>query len=125
MHTERAAATATLLGDGRVLVAGEQQHAAPPVVSSAELYDPASGTWSSAGDMTTTRYHQAAVLLPDGRVLMVGGLTDIPNPTAASDLFTLLSTSSVQPGDFRCLCDVLRLRMRGLLAENAQHGRVV
>jgi len=59
--------TATLLGDGRVLVAGGFD-AANNVLASAELYDPPSGNWSATGRMTTAHNNHAATLLADGRV---------------------------------------------------------
>src|SRR6185503_10335154 len=42
-------------------------------LSSSELYDPASGTWSGTGSMATARYYQTATLLPSGEVLVAGG----------------------------------------------------
>ena len=70
-------ATATLLSDGDVLVAG----GAPPGVGfnpspaspSAELYDPTSGTWQAAASMNVARANAAAAVLSDGTVLMTGG----------------------------------------------------
>jgi hypothetical protein len=59
-----AGTTATLLRDGKVLVAGD---------NGAQLYDPASGTWSATGKMITPRHHHTATLLPDGTVLVAGG----------------------------------------------------
>jgi hypothetical protein len=61
--------SATLLPDGRVLIAGgsDGQNA----LSSAELYNPATGTFTPAGSMGAAR--DTAVLLKDGRVLMIGG----------------------------------------------------
>jgi hypothetical protein len=65
----REGASATLLGDGRMLVAGGGN---PSATLSAELYDPASGRWTTTSRMTD--YHgPAAVLLQDGRVLVAGG----------------------------------------------------
>ena len=65
-HAEGAA---TLLADGRVLVAGTES-----ATRSAELYNPSTGTWTATPDMNQSRYGQPATLLPDGRVLIVGSL---------------------------------------------------
>ncbi len=74
--------TATLLNDGRVLVAGGMYcgrfgcfSPPPPQYVPAELFDPSTGTWSRTGDMM--RQHeggQSATLLSDGRVLVEGGV---------------------------------------------------
>ena len=73
LGTSRLAHTATLLPDGRVLVVGGETMGEPPVIlSSAEVYDPALGTWSATGSMGMTRSSHTATLLPDGRVLVVG-----------------------------------------------------
>ncbi len=57
--------SATLLRNGKVLVAGG---------ASAELYDPSTNTWSATGSMIVARRGQAATLLADGRVLVAGGV---------------------------------------------------
>jgi hypothetical protein len=59
--------TATLLPDGRVLVIGGYE------VASAEIWDPATETWSPAGRMAQPREGHEATLLSDGRVLVSGG----------------------------------------------------
>ncbi len=78
MAEARAMHTATLLKDGRVLVTGGgtvstgTSESAPPL-DSAEVYDPATGTFSPVGALADGRVAHLAALLPDGRVLVVGG----------------------------------------------------
>jgi len=71
--------TATLLPDGRVLVVGGTARRPTDGVSvpqdGAELYDPATNGWTATGSMKVTRSSHRAVLLPDGRVLAVGGVS--------------------------------------------------
>src|SRR5947207_475805 len=62
--------TATLLPNGKVLVAGGF---GTSILASAELYDPASGTWSATGNLITGRSGHTATLLPSGKVLIAGG----------------------------------------------------
>jgi N-acetylneuraminic acid mutarotase len=76
--------TATLLQNGMVLVTGGEGPPAPtnfPATlvgtNTAELYDPATGVWTFTGSMATTRYNHTATLLPNGKVLVVGGGTNI------------------------------------------------
>ena len=72
----RAQHTETLLNDGRVLVAGGSRGGIGGEIipfDTAELYDPASGTWSEAGKMTKGHADHTATLLSDGRVLVTGG----------------------------------------------------
>ncbi|MHB1318227.1 MAG: kelch repeat-containing protein, partial [Anaerolineae bacterium] len=64
--------TATLLADGRVLVAGGCDPWSN-VLATAELYDPQTGTWSTTGSMGLARQGHSATLLQDGRVLVAGG----------------------------------------------------
>jgi len=76
MVAPRASHTATLLPDGRVLVAGGEGDASTSAgfaLASAELYDPASGTWSATASMAAARREHTATLLPDGSVLVAGG----------------------------------------------------
>ena len=75
MSVPRESATATLLEDGRVLIAGGHagRHEALQIYSSAETFDPERGRFTEIGDLTVARHKHDAVLLRDGRVLIVGG----------------------------------------------------
>jgi hypothetical protein len=78
MTTPRAYHTATLLLNGKVLVAGgtlTYDYTTPylKATATAELYDPARGTFIPTGSVITARTQHTASLLPDGRVLIAGG----------------------------------------------------
>ncbi|MGB8369666.1 MAG: kelch repeat-containing protein [Limisphaerales bacterium] len=73
--------TRTELTNGLELVAGGYIRIQVPkeafrYLSSSQLYDPKTGKWQETGEMTTTRSGHVAVLLPTGKVLVAGGLTD-------------------------------------------------
>jgi hypothetical protein len=68
MSVGRDGHTATLLANGKVLVAGGM--AGTTDLSSAELYDPTTNTWTGAGQMLYASHSAAATLLADGRVLV-------------------------------------------------------
>jgi hypothetical protein len=72
MITGRRYPTATLLADGRVLIAGGFLANTNNFTPSAELYDPATGTFTATGSMLTARGWNTATLLYDGRVLVAG-----------------------------------------------------
>ena len=76
MATNRAMHTATLLPNGKVLVAGGLTSQGTHNLSNngAELYDPMTGTWKVTGAMSTARYSHTATLLPNGKVLVAGGV---------------------------------------------------
>jgi N-acetylneuraminic acid mutarotase len=72
LNVPRQLHTATLLLDGRVLVAGGS-NISGFALNSAELYDPATGTWTPTDSMANARAVAATVRLQDGRVLVISG----------------------------------------------------
>ena len=76
LATPRRDHTATVLQNGKVLVVGGSGNTG--YLASAELYDPASHTWTTAGAGTpnTPRAFHTATLLPSGKVLVVGGFNN-------------------------------------------------
>jgi len=71
MHDQREFHMATLLGTGKVLVAGGL--ASSSFLASAELYDPGSYSWSYTGSLNVARDVAATLVLPNGHVLVAGG----------------------------------------------------
>lgn len=71
MTTTRVGHSATLLKDGRVLLAGGSDGV--NILTSTELFDPSRGDFSPTGSMLAPRIWHSAALLPDGKVLIVGG----------------------------------------------------
>lgn len=100
LHASRSTATATLLPNGQVLVAGGCC-VGEASLASAELYNPTTGTWTVTGSMGTPRTYAEAVLLQNGQVLVVGGVeydnfgdgfilmsAELYNPTTGTWSFT-------------------------------------
>jgi hypothetical protein len=75
VHRRTEGHSVTLLGDGRVLVAGGGGSGTGDAWQAAELYDPATGTWRATGDMLEGRQNHTATLLADGKVLVTGGVS--------------------------------------------------
>ena len=101
MSTMRSAATATLLPDGTVLIAGGNSNPST-VLASAEIYNPATGTFSLVSPMTTARTVFTATLLQNGQVLLAGGSNgssyqasaELYNPTTSA--FSPTGSMSIQ-----------------------------
>lgn len=92
MSTPRLGATITPLANGKVLIAGGFGPGtnALPRLDSAEIYDPATGSFSFAGSMSVGRVLHTAVLLADGDVLIAGGTASSIGggaATASADLY--------------------------------------
>ena len=124
------AQTATLLGDGRVLITGGDTsdpngdpHYMGPL-RTAETWDPASGTFRRAGRMEVARRAHQAALLPDGRVIVVGGSGERTqqffDPSTATSEVWDPATGSFSPGprmaDKRARFGLIRLLDGSLLA---------
>jgi hypothetical protein len=97
--------TATILAGGRVLVTGERTPDGS-AAAAAELYDPATGTFTPTGTMVTPRFGYTATLLPDGTVLVGGGIIFVAGsqpgtsyivPVLASEIYNP-ATGSFSPG---------------------------
>ena len=74
LNQQRYHHSALLLPNGKVLVAGgATSESNGAVLASAELYDPATNTWSYTGGLNVARRHHTLTLLPDGKVLVTGG----------------------------------------------------
>ena len=89
LSTGRGMHTATLLPNGKVLIAGGHPNDNSPssATASAELYDPASGTWAVTGSLTDAREYHTATLLPNGKVLVAGGNNDTTGTLASTELY--------------------------------------
>jgi hypothetical protein len=109
MSEARESHVAVLLRDGRVLVVGghEGRHEAIAIRDSAELYDPATGRFEPAGTMTMPRHKHDAVLLADGRVLILGG-----DDAADEESFTSAEIFDPATGRFIPAGDMLEARYK-------------
>lgn len=79
MQTARYDHTASVISGGRVLVAGgltDNPISGETTTDTAEVFDPATGTWSSVGTLNVGRYAHTATVLENGKVFVAGGRHD-------------------------------------------------
>jgi hypothetical protein len=114
MNTSRGVATATLLPNGQVLIAGGTGLSG--ILASTELYDPTTNTFAPSGtaSMNTARFHATATLLPNGKLLIAGGLGNLGAVFASTELydpatntFALSGTASMNTARFDATATLL------------------
>ena len=91
LKSARGGHTAVLLPNGKVLVAGGITYSPGKnalVLSSAELFGSTKSKWSKAGSMKDTRDNHGMVLLPNGNVLVVGGISNGGTVLASAEIYT-------------------------------------
>jgi len=102
MNSQRVSATATLLPNGKVLIAGGYSNS--NVWATTELYDPATNTFASPATtptMNTVRAGAVAISLPNGKVLIAGGQVGIGTGSpalASTELYDPVTNSFAPPG---------------------------
>jgi len=96
LNVARYGQSATVLPDGRLLVAGGCDPFLGVYLWSLETFDPATASWARVGHLSSNRLRHTATLLPSGDVLFVGGLIGATSfsPTASAELF---ASASLQP----------------------------
>jgi hypothetical protein len=95
MTTRRTSHTATLLNDGTVLITGGFSVYPNPIshrgdityLATAELFDPANGSFARTADMATARAYHTATSLKDGSVLVTGGVDGTGTALATAELY--------------------------------------
>ena len=123
MNVGRVSAQAVLLGNGTVLVMGGciNSDCLSSTTNSAEIYNPANGTWTLTGSMGKGRAEFVAALLPNGKVLVAGGCTaysvnGCTSVTAAAEIYNPATGLFSSAGSMRAA----RLAMSGTLLPNGK-----
>lgn len=99
--------TSTLLKTGSVLVAGGMTDTdvipptPPAVTAAAELFNPATLTFTDTGSLATARAAHTATLLPDGKVLIVGGLDANSNLLSSAELYDPVTGKFTSAGNLK------------------------
>lgn len=119
MSAERAAHSATLLPDGKVLIAGgfREEGTSEIAIDSAEIFDPVNNTFTPTSDMNEPRNGHTSTLLPDGKVLLAGGWNQ-QGRTATAELY------DPQTGTFEYTGSLMSPR-QGLTATVLENGQVL
>jgi hypothetical protein len=121
MTSARAGHTATVLPAGQVLIAGGiNSLTPPPVFNSAELYNPTTQTFTAINaTMTSARYDHAASLLPNGQVLLTGGVNSSGRVLDTAEVYDPVANT------FTALKRTMTLGRRGHTATLLANGQVL
>lgn len=87
--------TLTRLKDGRVLRTGGRPNDCICVSAKAEIFDPETGKWSTAGEMSQARHLHAAILLQSGEVMVTGGIVG-PNTSESSRITEIFDPATMR-----------------------------
>jgi hypothetical protein len=98
--------SATLLNNGQVLVVGGSYRGTfvQYGLTSAELYNPATGTFSPTGSLNTGRYGHSATLLNNGKVLIAGGANSTSGSLSSAELYDPGTGTFTATGSMSCAC---------------------
>jgi len=117
LNDPRAVLTLTLLANGQVLVAGGNDvNGLHGYASSAELYNPSTGLWTTTGSMNVARLSHTATLLTNGEVLVAGGRTYAPGSLAEVELYNPSTGAWTTTGNM----NTARAGHTGTLLQNGQ-----
>jgi N-acetylneuraminic acid mutarotase len=109
--------SATLLHNGEVLLTGGE-NASFEALASADLYNPATGTFSPTGSMTTARQGATATLLPNGEVLVAGGFDNTGTYLSSAELYNPATGTWILTGS-------MTTARQGAAATLLQNGEVL
>ena len=116
----RYAHTATLLGNGKVLVAGGNAVRTVGALNNADLYDPVTGQFTAVAPMTVAMAYRTATLLSNGKVLIAGGDPGIND--SGVELAELYNPST---NTFIATSGVMTVPRYGLTATRLANGQVL
>jgi N-acetylneuraminic acid mutarotase len=122
LKDQRAGQIAQLLNDGRVLIAGGYTAFNQiPTDGTAVIYDPTTDTWCETGPMTSPRFLSEAVILPNGEVLVAGGVVISSDPPAISNAVEIYDPRT---STWRTAASLSQPRI-GFILRTISNGRVI
>ncbi|MCA9288160.1 MAG: DUF1929 domain-containing protein [Phycisphaerales bacterium] len=116
-----------VLADGRAVAVGINRAGGPAYTVMSEFYNPATGTWSLGTSPALLREKPEVVPLPDGRVLVAAGDTELTNPGVPHVRGVVKWTDLYDPvtGSWRRMADMLQFREYHAVTLLVPDGRVL